>query len=51
MIDIYESIKKQSFVAIDEIDKYGIRARKKLWENRAIKLDNENVLYIKDWRS
>lgn len=50
MIDIYESIKKQSFIAIDEIDKYGNRARNKLWNNRSIKLDNENLLYIKDWR-
>ena len=51
MIDIYENIKKQSFIAIDEIDKYGDKARNKLWQNKAIALDNNNVLYIKDWRS
>lgn len=51
MIDIYESINKQSFIAIDEIDKYGSRAKSKLWRNRVVELDNDNVLYIKDWRS
>jgi len=41
---------KETFIAIDEIQKYGAGAEIKLKEHKVIELDNENVLYIKDWR-
>ena len=50
MIDIYAGYKKQSFIAIDEIQKYGSEAAKKLRDNKVVELSNENVLYVKDWR-
>jgi len=50
LIDLYESIGKQTFIAIDEIQKYGENAELKLKEKSVIKLDNENVLYVRDWR-
>ena len=50
LIGLYESTGKQVFIAIDEIEKYGEVAELKLKEKKVIKLDNENVLYIKDWR-
>lgn len=50
MIDLYISLGKQSFIAIDEISKYGDRAAKTLTEKSVISLSNDNVLYIKDWR-
>lgn len=50
LIDLYESTGKQTFIAIDEIEKYGKEAENKLTERKVVKLDNNNVLYIKDWR-
>lgn len=50
LIELYESTAKQTFIAIDEVEKYGEVAEKKLKSKRAIQLDNNNVLYIKDWR-
>lgn len=50
LFTIYLNNKKQSFVAIDEIDKYGLETAALLRDRCVIKLDNDNVLYIKDWR-
>jgi hypothetical protein len=50
LIELYESTGKQSFIAIDEIEKYGKDAELKLKSRKVIYLDNENVLYVKDWR-
>lgn len=50
LFKVYVSNKKQSFVAIDEIDKYGLETSTLLRSRRVIQLDNDNVLYIKDWR-
>ena len=50
LIDLYESTGKQTFIAINEIEKYGEVAENKLIERKVVKLDNINVLYIKDWR-
>ncbi|MDG5813803.1 DUF2326 domain-containing protein [Chitinispirillales bacterium ANBcel5] len=50
LIKLYESTGKQTFIAIDEIEKYGDVAEKKLKAKKVIQLDNNKVLYIKDWR-
>jgi len=50
LVFLYESTGKQIFIAIDEIEKYGEVAELKLNNQKVIKLDNDNVLYIKDWR-
>lgn len=50
LIDLYESLGKQTFIAIDEIKKYGPETEKKLHDNKVIQLSNNHVLYIKDWR-
>jgi hypothetical protein len=51
LLSIYRQTSKQSFIAIDEIEKYGAAAAALLRERSAIQLGNENVLYIKDWRA
>lgn len=50
LIDLYESTGKQTFIAIDEIEKYGDVAEKKLKGKKVIQLNDNNVLYVKDWR-
>ena len=50
LINLYESSGKQVFIAIDEIEKYGAVAAKKLKKKNVIELNNHSVLYIKDWR-
>ena len=50
LINLYESTGKQVFIAIDEIAKYGELAAKKLKDKKVIELNNESVLYIRDWR-
>lgn len=50
LFEVYHQLAKQSFVAIDEIEKYGPKTAALLRTNSVIQLDNEHVLYIKDWR-
>ena len=50
LIELYESTGKQTFIAIDEVEKYGDVAEQKLKIKKVVQLDNSNVLYIKDWR-
>jgi len=50
LIELYESTGKQTFIAIDEIGKYGQVAENKLKNKKVVKLNNNDVLYIKDWR-
>ncbi len=50
LIELYESTGKQTFIAIDEIRKYGQVAENKLKNKKVVQLDNNDVLYIKDWR-
>jgi hypothetical protein len=50
LIDVYSSISKQSFIALDEVEKYGDLTAKKLYGLAAIKLNDVEVLYVKDWR-
>jgi uncharacterized protein YydD (DUF2326 family) len=51
LMDVYCSISKQSFIAIDEAKKYGDATEKLLNEHAVIKLSNSRVLFTKDWRS
>jgi uncharacterized protein YydD (DUF2326 family) len=51
LFNVYSSITKQSFAAIDEVSKYGPTTAAMLIEQSVIQLDDRNVLYIKDWRS
>jgi hypothetical protein len=48
---VYLETEKQSFIALDEIDKYGPETTALLIEHRVLQLDTKNLLYIKDWRS
>jgi len=50
LLKIYQRTKKQSFIALDEIQKYGPDSSDLLRKKSVIQLDNQNVLYIKDWR-
>jgi len=50
LIDIYASHKKQSFIAIDEINKYGLLAKQTLEKNRVIHLTSKNVLFTRSWK-
>lgn len=46
----YASYKKQSFIALDEIDKYGLETATTLRSNCVVELSDAKVLYIEDWR-
>jgi len=50
LINVYSGFSKQSFVAIDEIEKYGKVAAQALYDKRVIELSDSRVLYTKDWR-
>lgn len=51
LIQIYQSVEKQSFIAIDEASKYGTATAALLKQLSVIQLDNCNLLYTKDWRA
>jgi len=50
LLDIYVAASRQTFIAIDEIHKYGQESAKILQERTVAQLSDDNVLYIKDWR-
>lgn len=50
LFKVYAETKKQSFVAIDEIAKYGKETVDLLNARCVLRLSNDSVLYIKDWR-
>lgn len=50
MISLYSSSEKQTFIAIDEITKYGDQAATVMSKNSVLHLSDSKVLYIKDWR-
>jgi hypothetical protein len=50
MIGEYLKNAKQSFIAIDEVSKYGAAAEDQINEAMVIELSDDSVLYIKDWR-
>ena len=51
LIVIYNTfIKKQTFIAIDEIGKYDLETQAILNSQKCIELDNSNLLFTKDWR-
>jgi uncharacterized protein YydD (DUF2326 family) len=51
LLQVYLKIEKQSFVALDEIEKYGSATAELLRDHSVIALDNDHVLYTKDWRT
>lgn len=51
LINLYAKIEKQSFIALDEIQKYGSAAATALKKQSVIQLSDHAVLYAKDWRS
>ncbi len=50
ILDAYKSTSKQSFIALDEISKYGSDAAAVLRSHSVVQLDSTNVLFTKDWR-
>ncbi|MGX5652607.1 DUF2326 domain-containing protein [Hydrogenophaga borbori] len=50
LIALYANNQKQSFIALDEIQKYGPLAASILQEQSVIQLGDKAVLYVKDWR-
>ncbi len=50
-LPVYLETTKQSFVAMDEIEKYGPETSAFLTEHCVLQLDAKNLLYVKDWRS
>ena len=51
LLQVYLSTGKQTFVALDEIEKYGSATAELLRSRSVIALDNQHVLYTKDWRT
>lgn len=50
LVGLYAKIQKQSFISLDEIQKYGPAAAGILQRQRVIELSDRAVLYVKDWR-
>ena len=50
-LPVYLETSKQSFIALDEIEKYGPETSAFLTAHRVLQLDTKNLLFIKDWRS
>ncbi|WP_286998927.1 MULTISPECIES: DUF2326 domain-containing protein [Comamonas] len=50
LVELYAKIQKQSFIALDEIQKYGSVAAETLQRQSVIRLSDRAVLYTKDWR-
>jgi uncharacterized protein YydD (DUF2326 family) len=50
LLRVYSDTTKQSFIALDEVAKYGREAEALLRTRSVIRLDNANVLFVKDWR-
>lgn len=50
LFNLYAATPKQSFVAIDEIEKYGKETMQLLTTRCVVQLSNDEVLFIKDWR-
>ncbi len=50
LFKLYVTTTKQSFVAIDEIEKYGEETILLLQSKCVLQLSNDEVLFIKDWR-
>lgn len=50
MVGEYAEFDKQSFIAIDEIGKYSKKTQDIVNAALSVRLSNESVLYIKDWR-
>lgn len=51
LVPVYSETAKQSFIALDEIEKYGPETSAFLIAHHVLQLDTKNLLYIKDWRS
>jgi hypothetical protein len=47
---IYKSFNKQTFIAIDEIEKYDKEAQQIFNNSKCLELNNRKLLFIKDWR-
>lgn len=50
LVALYANNHKQSFIALDEIQKYGPVAASMLQAHSVIQLSDQAVLYVKDWR-
>jgi len=51
LLRVYMETAKQSFIALDEIEKYGAPTAELLRQRSVVRLDDEHVLYVKDWRT
>lgn len=50
LINIYVNVDKQSFIALDEIIKYGEETARLLDSKSCVRLSDDHVLTTKDWR-
>jgi hypothetical protein len=50
LIEMYSSFDRQVFIAIDKVDTLNKKTKEIIEEKHIVKLNNENILFIKDWR-
>jgi len=50
IIELYGKESRQSFISIDEVEKYGVEASSILNSSKFLELADDKVLYKKDWR-
>jgi hypothetical protein len=49
-ISVYSDLQKQTFIAIDEVQKYGDEARDTAEKHAVLRLSQDQLLYWKNWR-
>lgn len=50
LLSRYDSENKQCFIAFDALKKYSANTQAIVHKNKVLQLDDENLLYVKDWR-
>jgi hypothetical protein len=50
MVAVYDTVDRQVFIAIDEVEKYGAVSVETIRKNTVLSLSDSKVLYVKDWR-
>lgn len=50
MVAVYDTVDRQMFIAIDEVEKYGATTVETIKRNTVLSLSDAKVLYVKDWR-
>lgn len=51
IIELYDEQRKQTFISIDELNKYSSTTQEILFTHSVIQLSKDKLLFDKDWRA